>query len=217
MSNMKLTRRARTLAATGAAACAATLALSAPALADVDAPANGPASIVANTTWRSTAECGAPDFSHPFAAFGDTRNYVPAPGGDFSSAGGWQLSGGASVVAETHNGGALNLPAGAVAVSPAMCVDLTYPTARTWFRDVTGKSHLTIGVAYAGTKTATKPRWVGKLDANTASWAPSKDFDVRPEIGGKAYGWRQVAFVFVADKAGGARIDDFFVDPRSSR
>jgi len=217
MSHNRLTRRARSLAAVGAAACAGALATSAPALADVDAPANGPAAIVASTTWASTAECGTPDFSHPFAAFGDYRNYVPAPGGDFSSPAGGQLSGGASVVADTHRGGALNLPSGAVAVSPAMCVDLTYPTARTWFRDVTSKSHVTIGVAYAGTKTATKPRWVGKLDANTATWALSNDFDVRPEIGGKASGWRQVAFVFVSDKAGGARIDDFFVDPRSIR
>jgi hypothetical protein len=215
MLEMNLTRRARSLAAAGVAACAAALSLSAPALADVTAPAGGPTAILAKTTWGSTSECVAPQFTRPFAAFGDLRSYVLAPGGDFANgAAGWQLTGGARIVADSHGGAALDLPAGAVAVSPAMCVDLTYPTARTWLRNVTGKANVTIGVAYAATKTATKPRWVAKLQPKSTAWALSGDFDVRPEIGGKAYGWRQVAFVFVADKAGGARVDDFFVDPR---
>jgi hypothetical protein len=215
MSDMKLTRRLRSLAAAGAAACAGALALSAPALADETAPVGGPTTVLANVTGGSVAECVAPQFSHPFAAFGDWRSYVLAPGGDFAAgAPGWQLAGGARVVADTHGGNALDLPAGAVAVSPAMCVNLSYPTARTWFRNVTGKSKVTVGVAYAGTRTATKPRWVGKLEGKTSAWALSGDFDVRPEIAGRTDGWRQVAFVFVSDKAGGARIDDFFVDPR---
>jgi hypothetical protein len=120
-------------------------------------------------------------------------------------------------VADSHGGGALDLPAGAVAISPALCVDLTYPTARTWFRNVVGTSKVTVGVAYAGTRTATRPRWTAQLVGTSSAWRLSGDIDVRPQIGGIAFGWRQVAFVFVADRAGGARIDDFFVDPRFSR
>ena len=127
------------------------------------------------------------------------------------------MTGGARIVDDSHGGAALDLPAGAVAVSPAMCVDLTYPTARTWFRNVTGKAKVTLGVAYAATRTATQPRWVGKLDDKSAAWTLSKDFNVDPDIAGKASGWRHVAFVFVSDKGGDARIDDFFVDPRFSR
>jgi hypothetical protein len=216
---LKLTfMRGRSLAA-GAAACAASLCLAAPALAadPVPAPADAPSRIVAQTSWASLAECNAPDLSQPFANVGDKRSYVSAPGGDFDSAQqGWQLYGGASVVAEGHAGAALSLPAGSVAVSPAMCVDLDYPTARMWLRGETGHPKVTVGVAYAGTKTATRPHWVGGLDAKPGAWQLSHDFAVHPDLAGKASGWRQVAFVFVADKGGNAQIDDFYVDPRLS-
>ena len=156
--------------------------------------------------------------SQPFADSGDKRSYVTAPGGDFGAADaqGWQLYGGAAVVADSHAGQALDLPAGSVAVSPAMCVDLDYPTARLWLRAQSRHTKVTVGVAYAGTKTATKPHWVGDLDAKSAAWQLSHDFAVHPDLAGKKSGWREVAFVFVADKDGGARIDDLYVDPRFS-
>jgi hypothetical protein len=221
MPNLTSMRRPRSLVATSVAACAAALSLSAPALAadPVPAPADAPSRIVAETTWASVAECRSPDLTQPFTALGDKRSYVTAPGGDFSSAGaqGWQLYGGASVVADSHSGEALNLPAGSVAVSPAMCVDLDYPTARLWLRADDGHPKVTVGVAYAGTKTATRPHWVGGLDAKSAAWQLSHDFAVHPDLAGKKSGWREVAFVFVAGKDGDARIDDFFVDPRFTR
>ncbi|HEY7073876.1 MAG TPA: hypothetical protein VH418_00840 [Solirubrobacteraceae bacterium] len=214
---LKLTwMRRRSLAVAGA--CAATLCTAAPALAadPPPPPSNGPAAVMAKVTWGSTLECAAPQYAQTLAGFGDRRWYVQAPGGDFSSAsaGGWQFSGGASLVADSHDGDALDLPAGSVAVSPAMCVDLSYPTARMWARNVSGKANVNVGVAYAGTKTATAPHWVGGLKPASSAWTLSKDFAVQPQTAGKADGWRMVAFVFVADKGGDARIDDFYVDPR---
>jgi hypothetical protein len=217
MLTLKWIRR-RSLAAAGAGACAATLSLAAPALAadPPPPPPNAPATVVADVTWGSALECAAPEFSQSLAGYGDKRWYVHAPGGDFNSdsAAGWQFGGGASLVPDSHDGEALELPAGSVAVSPAMCVDLTYPTARMWARNVRGKAKVTVGVAYAGTKTARAPHWVGDLKPASSDWSLSHDFKVEPQTAGKKSGWRLVAFVFVADKAGDARIDDLFVDPR---
>jgi hypothetical protein len=221
MLNLTWIRR-RTLAAAGAGACAATLCLVGPALAadpPPPPPANAPATVLATVTWGSSAECAAPQFQQSLAGFGDKRWYVHAPGGDFDSAGaaGWQFTGGARLTPDSHDGNALDLPAGSVAVSPAMCVDLSYPTARVWVRNAAGKANVTVGVAYAGTKTATVPHWVGAVKPASSAWSLSKDLAVQPQTAGKSGGWRLVAFVFVADKGGDARIDDFYVDPRSTR
>jgi hypothetical protein len=223
MLKLKWIRR-RSLAVAGAGACAAALCLAGPALAadpppPPAPPANAPATVLATVTWGSALECAAPEFAQSLSGFGDHRWYVHAPGGDFDSAAaaGWQFHGGASLVEDSHDGAALDLPAGSVAVSPAMCVDLTYPTARMWSRNAAGKAKVTVGVAYAGTKTATTPHWVGDLTPAAKGWSLSKDFHVEPQTAGKNDGWRLVAFVFVADKGGEARIDDVFVDPRSTR
>ena len=50
-----------------------------------------------------------------------------------------------------------NLPSGSQAVSPVMCVDNGYQTARTEVRDVVGSEGVVFAVAYEGTNTWTSP------------------------------------------------------------
>jgi hypothetical protein len=126
---------ARWCLAAGVALVAA-LATAGPALAD--------GGLVAETTGASQQECQAPLLSQPFWGLKDTRHYVLAPGGDFSDPGGagWQFFGGARIVDDIKpdgtTGGALYMPSGSTAVSPVMCVDMTYPTARLWARTLSG-------------------------------------------------------------------------------
>src|SRR5690349_11032790 len=79
--------------------------------------------------------CPAQQLSQPFSPWLDLSNYTLVGDGGFESgASGWSLKGGASVVSGNepwHVRGAadtrsLNLPSGALATSPAFCVDLTY-------------------------------------------------------------------------------------------
>ena len=191
--------------------CFAMLSLSAvPALAGTGAP--GGLAVL--------AVCPGQTFSQPFKALNDSNLYTLVPGGEFNSPSeGWELRGGAQVVQTTRpngiNGGVLNLPSGAEAVSPPFCVTLQYPTARVSVRDVKGAEGVAVAVAYAGTKTAEKPKNVGQVHGQQTSWTASNPFNVQPQTAGKLEETRQVRFVFVA----GGQTSDFqlyglYVDPR---
>jgi hypothetical protein len=205
---------ARLALAAGLAVVAA-LATTAPALAD-----DG---LVATTTSASQQECQAPLLSQPFWGFKDTRHYVLAPGGDFSdpSGGGWQFFGGAQIVDDVRPdgtvGGSLFMPSGSSAVSPVMCVDMTYPTARLWARTLSGDGDIDFSVAYAATKSELRPQSVGHVTGDRKGWKLSGDVHIKPELAGKDAGWRRVAFVLTAGgKTGRFQIDDLYVDPRAS-
>ena len=126
------------------------IATTSPALAD--------GGLVAETTGASQQECQAPVVSQPFWDLKDTRHYVLAPGGDFSdpTGAGWQFFGGARIVNDIKpdgtTGGSLYMPSGSIAVSPVMCVDMTYPTARLWARTLAGDGDVDFAVSYAATK-----------------------------------------------------------------
>jgi hypothetical protein len=208
---LSLSQTSRRLAL-AAGALAGTLAMAAPATAGTGLTA----SLFAGQT--PVNECAPSPMSKPFIAFGDLRSYVLAPNGDFSNAsgGGWQFTGGASVASAARpvvgTSGVLSLPAGATALSPLMCVDLDYPTARTW---VGGTGALTIDVVYPDTSKGLKPKSVGKVAGlPTSAWKLSSDFDVRPQIGGKYAGWRRVSFLLTNSSKSAVQVDDFFVDPR---
>jgi hypothetical protein len=196
----------------------------APALADADGTDNVPDQAVSQTTGASAQECRDPLIVHPFTPWGDLRDYVLVPGGDFSDpSSGWQLTGGATIVNATQSdgtaGGVLDLPGGAVAVSPTVCVDINYPTARVQSRTLRGRGGVAVAVAYQDTKTQFRPRLVDVVTNRGSGWALSRDIQIRPQIAGRESGWRRVAFVFAA---GGTRssefqIDDLHVDPRMSR
>jgi len=187
-------------------------------------PAMADEGLVADTTAASQQECQAPVLSQPFSDLKDTRNYVLAPGGDFSdpSGAGWQFSGGARVMDDPRpdgsDGGTLYMPSGSTAVSPVMCVDMTYPTARMWAQTLGGDGDVTVSVSYAGTKTELKPQDVGHVRGEKGRWKLSGDVHIKPELAGKDTGWRKVAFVLTAGgKTGQFQIDDIYVDPRMSR
>jgi hypothetical protein len=207
----------RWFAVAGAVLCS--LAFSAaPAFADDDGTDNVPAQAVSQTTGASATECADPVLSNPFAAFGDPRDYVMVPGGDFESAAGWQLRNGAKIV-NAGGDSVLDLPSGAVAVSPTVCVDLNYPTARMFQRTVRGAGGVAVAVAYQDTRTQFRPKVVGVLANRASGWALSRDIRIFPQLAGHDSGWRKVAFVFAAGGSRGSefQIDDLYVDPRMSR
>ena len=184
-------------------------------------PAMADDGIVADTTAASQQECTAPVLSQPFSDLKDNRHYVLAPGGDFSdpSGVGWQFFGGARIVDEVkldgETGGALYMPSGSMAVSPVMCVDMSYPTARLWARTLSGDGDVTFSVSYAGTKTELKPQNVGHVHGDRKGWKLSGDVHIKPELAGKDDGWRKVAFVLQAGgKTGEFELDGIYVDPR---
>jgi hypothetical protein len=168
-------------------------------------------------TAATTLSCQEPLIVNPFTAFGDLRDYVLAPGGDFENLAlpGWTLEGGAYALRNSAGQGVLRMPEGSKATSPAMCVDLNYPTMRYFVRDTAdGKARLSTQVMYVDHATAYTPYTVGKLDPK-ASWRLTEDIEIEPERGGVEAGWRRVAFRLVAPKdVGDIRIDDLYVDPR---
>jgi hypothetical protein len=164
-----------------------------------------------------TSSCADPLVSQPFLSAHDNHWYTLMPGeetGGFDGTG-WQLSGGASIVTTTLADGStasvLDLPSGAKAVSPTMCVTSAYPVARTMVRDVKGSEGVFFYVSYEGTKTWDTPKNTGQVHGNKASWTLSGNVNVQP---GKTAGWQPVRFMLVA---GGTTSDfqlyDFYVDP----
>jgi hypothetical protein len=118
-------------------------------------------------TDESRETCAAPQIEQPFRAFDDFRDYVLAPGGSFEdpSAPGWRLDGGAAVGVGNDpfnvRGGndmmSLALPAGASATSPAMCVDLHWPTMRfVGFQEDEHDAELDVEVLYPEVETRRK-------------------------------------------------------------
>ncbi len=164
--------------------------------------------------------CGGQAFSQPFVAFNDPNFYTLVPGGEFdSSSEGWELFGGAAIVSGARpnktTGDVLNLPSGAIAVSPSVCVTLQYPSARVWVRDVKGSEGVAVGVAYAGTKTASQPQNVGQVHGQQTEWTLSSPINVQPQIAGPTEGPRQVRFVLLAGgKTSDFQLSGLWVDPR---
>jgi hypothetical protein len=216
MRHYPLSRRVRRASQVIGLALTVAFASASPALAD-----DG---MAVETTAASKQECQDPTFVQPFTGLKDNRHYVLAPGGDFSSpdGAGWQFDGGAQITDDMTpdgaSGGVLAMASGSVAISPVMCVDMNYPTARMWVRKLSGDGDVKVNVAYAGTKTATTPKEVGKVHGHGRDWDLSDDVKIKPELAGKYDGWRKVVFVFKASgNDGDFRIDDFYVDPRMSR
>ena len=168
------------------------------------------------------AVCPGQSFSQPFAAVNDYGYYTLVEGSEFNGPEeGWALSGGAQIVPSTRpdgsSGQVLDLPSGAEAVSPPVCVTLLYTTARMWAQTVQGAGAVAVSVSYAGTKTEEAPKGVGHLQGHVGSWALSKRFSVQPQLAGRTEETRQVRFHLTA--AGGENdyhLFGLYVDPRMS-
>jgi hypothetical protein len=171
--------------------------------------------------------CTAPQLVSAFASLGDARDYVLAPGGSFEGKDldGWQVQsakvgGGGSpleVPDTDKNKRSLTIPAGGSATSPAMCVDLHYPTFRLMAKPQKGQGQLNIEVIYPDSDNPVfQP--AGDLTVDGKDWQASADMPVFPERGGAAPGMRRVALRFTSvaadGNAGEWRIDDLYVDPK---
>ena len=95
----------------------------------------------------SATGCRDYPLSQPFERWNDLANYRHVPGGAFEQgAAGWQLSGGARVVAGNESFKvrsaadkmSLLLPAGSTATTPTVCVGLAEPTMRFFARRASG-------------------------------------------------------------------------------
>jgi hypothetical protein len=164
-----------------------------------------------------TAGCSSPQLSQPFLSWNDTSWYTLAPGEtpDNFNGSGWKLTNGASItttqLADGQTGSVLDLPSGALAVSPRVCVESDYPTARTMI-DTTPGAQVAVGVYYAGANSSTKLQRSGDIQGNGAGWTASDPFDVHP---GTLPGWQLVRFVFHSTGIQGqARLYNFYIDPR---
>jgi hypothetical protein len=160
--------------------------------------------------------CAHPPLAQVLLPFGDANNYALAPGGAFSDAGGWELTGGATITTATQPdgtvGGVLQLPyKGAQASSPPMCITSDYPMARLWAR---GEDDLSFNVTYWRDGAWTKPKNNGMFKGQKTGWGLSKEMNIDPA---KDAGWQQVRFLFYADGKNAVQVDNFWVDPRASR
>ena len=178
-------------------------------------------------TDASRSTCEDPAWTFPYTSIGDDAMYVLAPHGSFTGGvvPGWQLRGGASLVSDATRGTSLNLPAGASAITPGMCVDLNYPHARLAHK-VTGSGasgvELEVEVVYPQ---LADPEWVEVKqfdghhgDQVASGWRISPEIDLKPQLGGDAWGARYVALRITAVKKATTsaqfRVDDLYVDPR---
>lgn len=165
----------------------------------------------------ATTSCTSPPVSQPFLSWNDTNWYTLAPGEtpDNFDGNGWTLAAGASIaptqLADGQTGAVLDLPTGALAISPRVCVDADYPTARTMI-ETTGRAAVAVGVYYADADPSTKLQRSGTIQGAGAGWSASDPFDVHP---GTLPGWQMVRFIFKATGlTGHARLYNFYIDPR---
>lgn len=199
------------------------VALAAIATAAIAAPAANAGVLVS-----SAENCATQQFSNPFSPWGDNANYTPVPGGAFEAGqSAWTLSGGAKVVSgnEKYNvrsssdSGSLQIPAGGVATSPAMCVGLAEPTIR-WFQKQSSPLGLTGSMTVSvltetslGVVTET-PVGAGLLNS---AWSPSLTgvviTNLLPLLPDDK---TAVAFRFRA-VTGTWTVDDVYVDPYARR
>jgi hypothetical protein len=169
-------------------------------------------------TLAQTSACSQPSysFSQPFSSWSDSNWYTLAPGQSVNSfnGAGWTLSGGAKLVTTTladgSTGTVLDLPAGAKAVSPPMCVSADYPSARTKVRDLVGAPSVHLFVQYTSTPSWQLPAAAGTF-VGGSQWANSQSLNLHP---GNLYGWQEEVFTLTGGTQGTeAQVYNFYVDP----
>jgi hypothetical protein len=180
------------------------------------APANA-ALLVSTTT-----ACTTPQVSQPFSTWGDTHQYKLVDGGAFEGgAPGWQLRGGARVVAGNEpsrvhgaaDASSLSLPAGSSAVSAPVCVGHEEPSMRFFATRNSGAlSVLAVSVQFELFNGSLLTLPVG-LDLG-GGWNPTAAMAVVANLLPAAGEQTAVRFVFTPLLGGNWQIDDVFVDPR---
>jgi hypothetical protein len=175
--------------------------------------------IPASSTSTDTATCASQSMSQTFLSMKDRNWYTLAPGQspDGFNGAGWTLTNGAQIVStqlqDGQSGSVLDLPSGAVAVSPPICVTSDYPTARTLVRNVVGGEGVQFYVSYQGTHTWEQPQNTGQLHGQKNGWTVSNPVNLQPDH--HTVGWQIVRFAFVAGgKTSDFQVYNFYVDPR---
>jgi hypothetical protein len=166
--------------------------------------------------------CPAQPVSQVFAPWKDRSLYAAIPGGGFDAgAGGWTLSGGATIVAENQpllggsGGGSLQLLPGSSATSPTFCVALGYPYGRAFARTFAGKAKVSVQVRHlAADGSVLKVDPTMDLDASSA-WAPTRQFKFNDGLADQLGGRVQLRFTLRSGLI--ARVDDVFADPRLAK
>jgi hypothetical protein len=172
----------------------------------------------------SAPDCTAKPTTQPFKPWGDTTGYNLSPGGSFEGgAGSWSLAGGAKLVsgnepwkvAGAAHSRSLQLPPGATATSPVICVGLEHPTLRFFAKNNRALlSTMTVEVIVEtslGLKAAVP---IGLLLPN-GQWKPSPKIwviaNLLPLLPGQH---TPVQFRVRSVGLGTWSVDDFYVDPR---
>jgi hypothetical protein len=169
------------------------------------------------------AACASTPTTTPFTPFGDTAAYSLAPNGAFEAgASGWALTQ-SSVVngSETYavhaksDTKSLAIQPTGLAVSPAICVDITRPSFRFFARRTSGTwATLNVKLRWRDASGATHDTSVGSLNG-TDAWQPSPVLS----LGTTLPLWNRdqtatVQLVFDPEDYGGAwAIDDVYIDP----
>jgi hypothetical protein len=157
----------------------------------------------------------------------DPAQYVPAPGGNLESAEGWDLKGGARVVAGNEpwkvgggsHGNSLLLPAGSSATTGVMCVGLAHPTMRFFAKRTSGTllNPLIVEVQFEALGGLVKSLPIGVVLAG-GQWQPTLPSlvvaNLLPLLPGAQ---TPVRFKFTPVGRANWQIDDVYVDPWRSR
>jgi hypothetical protein len=169
-----------------------------------------------------TAPCDERVFSRVFAPWHDRGLYTLAPGGDFETqAADWTLEGPATVAADSApfllgaalGAGSLELPAGATAVSPPICVERGFPSFRFVARSVSVEAgDLKVQVVYADGRRKSAARV-----KPAAEWAPTRKVSLAQGRFRVRRGSSAVVRLRFAAIGGSVRVDDVYVDPRYNR
>jgi hypothetical protein len=190
----------------------------------VTALAAGAPSASAGLLVESAPDCTPKPTTQPFAPWGDGTQYNLAPGGSFEGgAASWSLGGGASLVtgnepwkvAGASHSRSLQLPPGATATSPVICVGLEHPTLRFFAKNNRALlSTMTVEVIVEtslGLKAAVP---IGVLLPN-GQWKPSPKIlviaNLLPLLPGEH---TPVQFRLRSVGLGTWSVDDFYLDPR---
>ena len=178
----------------------------------------GGALLAATPTIASTTPCSTPALSQPFLPWGDSHQYTLAPGqsADAFTASGWTLLGGAKVIevrlADGRTGRVLDLPSGASAISPQVCLNSSDPTARAIVRTLSGAGGVSLDVSYASQRAF---RNLGRLRARHDSWTASNQVNLQT----RSLTSSQLARFHFASSANGngndTQLYDFYIDPYS--
>jgi hypothetical protein len=182
--------------------------------------------VLAPAAASASTPVSCPDYplSLPFLAWGDLNQYTLLAGQtvDNFDGTGWKLTGGAKLVTTTladgSTGQVLDLPNGAQALSPAMCVDASsFPQARTMAANVQGTQGVQVYIQYSN-GTWGNPLAAGIVKNTYPGFNASKPIMLHSST---LVGVHLARFTLVgASNASGGKgeyqVYNFYVDPRMS-